>query len=227
MTGALWRGRLLTNYWFSNLPAALQDGVLDAAKLRRLTPGKMLFRRGDPPCGLYAVVEGAVRVGNDQEHIKLTVPSSTDLPFWFGEVSLFDGLPRTQDVFSHAHSIVLHIPQTDLERILGNNPAYRRQFASLLEEKLRVTGAQLEQHGQLTTVARVAFFLLLISQGYGPINGSPWFMRLPSTQLARWLTLSKPTLVSVLNDLQQRGVVKLSPDEIEIMDFNKLRAAAS
>ncbi|MDY7562405.1 Crp/Fnr family transcriptional regulator [Pseudomonas sp. 10B1] len=227
MNGALWRGRLLSNYWFSNLPAALQDGVLDAAKQRRLTPGRLLFRRGDPPCGLYAVLEGAVRVGDDQEHIKPTVASSTDLPFWFGEVSLFDGLPRTHDVYSHAQSIVLHIPQTDLERLLGKNPSYRRQFASLLEQKVRMPEAQLEQHHRLPTVARVAFFLLLISQGYGSLNGSPWFIRLPSTQLARWLALSKPTLVSVLHDLQARGVVKLSSDDIEVLDFNKLRAAAS
>jgi len=227
MNGALWRSRLLTDHWFSNLPAGLQDGLLAAARQRRPTPGKPLFMRGDPPCGLYAVVEGAVRVGDDQEHIKLTVPSSTDLPYWFGEVSLFDGLPRTQDVFSHAQSIVLHIPQADLDRLLKANPSYRHQFAALLQLKLRVTSAQLEQHAELPTFARAAFCLLLVSQGYGPINLRPRFVRLPLTQLARWLAISKPTLISVLNDLQALGVLIPVTDGIEILDFNKLRAAAS
>ncbi|MDB6051340.1 MAG: cyclic nucleotide-binding protein [Pseudomonas sp.] len=227
MNGALWRSRLLTDHWFSNLPAGLQDGLLDAARQRRPTPGRTLFLRGDPPCGLYAVVEGAVRVGDEQEPIKLTVPSSTDLPYWFGEVSLFDGLPRTQDVFSHAHSILLHIPQTDLDRLLAEQPSYRHQFAALLQLKLRVTEEQLERYGQMPTFARTAFCLLMISQGYGPINRSPRLVRMPTTQLARWLRITKPTLINILNDLQARSVLKQGPDVIEILDFNKLRATAS
>lgn len=227
MNGALWRSRLLNDHWFGNLPAGLQDGLLDAARQRRLTPGKTLFQRGDPPCGLYAVVEGAIRVGDGQQNIKHTVASSIDLPFWFGEVSLFDGLPRTQDVFSHAHSIVLHIPQADLDQLLGEQPAWLDQFAALLQLKLRVTRLQLKQRAQLPTLAQTAFFLLMISQGYGPINRTPRFVRQPTSQLARWLAISKPTLISVLNDLQVCGVLNLDADEIEILDFDKLRAAAS
>jgi len=96
-----------------------------------------------------------------------------------------------------------------------------------LQLKLRVTSAQLEQHAELPTFARAAFCLLLVSQGYGPINLRPRFVRLPLTQLARWLAISKPTLISVLNDLQALGVLIPVTDGIEILDFNKLRAAAS
>jgi len=81
------------------------------------------------------------------------------------------------------------IPQADLDRLLGETPSYRYQFAALLQLTLRVTRAQFEQHGELPTVARAAFCLLLISQGW--------------------------------------GVLRSGTDGIEILDFNKLRAAAS
>lgn len=227
MNGAVWRSRLVTGHWFSNLPADLQDSLIDAAKLRRLTPGKNLFRCGDAPCGLYAVVEGTIRVGESNEQIKPTLPSSIELPYWFGEVSLFDGLPRTQNAFSHAHSIVLQVPQTVLAHLLEKQPVYRRQFASLLKQKLPLSNEQLEGHSQLPTAARVAFCLLLIAQGYGAINHSPQVIELPATQLARWLLISRPTVHSVLRDLQARGVLSLGETEIRILDLDKLRAAAT
>jgi CRP-like cAMP-binding protein len=225
MNGAVWRSRLLSGHWFSGLPAGLQDGLLDAVKLRRLTPGRNLFRRGDAPCGLYVVVEGVIRIGDEQ--VKPTLPSSIELPYWFGEVSLFDGLPRTQNAFSRAHSIVLHVPQTELARLLEKQPTYRRQFASLLKQKLLLSNEQLEQHSQLSTAARVAFCLLLIAQGYGAINFSPRLIGLPATQLARWLSISRPTMHSVLLNLQAKGVLSVSECEIRILDLDKLRAAAT
>ena len=65
-----WRECLMTGQWFSHLPASLQNSLLDSARLRRLTAGQCLFRRGDPPCGLYAVLEGTVRVGAVSEQGK-------------------------------------------------------------------------------------------------------------------------------------------------------------
>ena len=41
--GVSWRSRLLSDYWFSHLPADLQDSLLEAARQRRKTPGQRLF----------------------------------------------------------------------------------------------------------------------------------------------------------------------------------------
>lgn len=44
--------------WFAGLPEALKQTLLDAGRLRRLRAGEVLFRRGQPNCGLYAVLRG-------------------------------------------------------------------------------------------------------------------------------------------------------------------------
>ncbi len=95
-----WRECLMTGQWFSHLPASLQNSLLDSARLRRLTAGQCLFRRGDPPCGLYAVLEGTVRVGAVSEQGKEALLSLMEAPHWFGEICLFDGQPRTHDAYA-------------------------------------------------------------------------------------------------------------------------------
>src|SRR3546814_10364795 len=79
------------------LPAELQNSLLGMSRVRRLVPGHRLFQRGDPPCGMYAVLEGAVRIGAVNEQGKEALLSVVGAPHWFGEICLFDGQPRTHD----------------------------------------------------------------------------------------------------------------------------------
>ena len=61
-SGHHYQARLRQGHWFSALPVALQEALLAAAQVQQLAPGQVLFRRGDKPCGLYAVVEGGMRI---------------------------------------------------------------------------------------------------------------------------------------------------------------------
>lgn len=227
MNGDAWRTRLLTGHWFSSLPAALQDSLIDGSRLRRLVPGKALFRRGDPPCGLYAVLEGAIRIGSVSEQGKQTILSRIELPYWFGEVSLFDGLPRTHDAFSEGHSILLQVPHSTLVNLLEKESHYWRYFALLMSQKLRLTFVYLEQQSLLPAPARVACRLLLIAEGYGEINHSRRVIEASQEQLAQMLSMSRQTTNKILKDLEAQGVLEISYGEIRILDLNKLRAAAS
>ena len=66
-----WHPRLATGHWYSHLPADLQNSLLASARLRQLTAGQYLFKRGDAPCGLYAVLEGSLEVGHTAEELNL------------------------------------------------------------------------------------------------------------------------------------------------------------
>ncbi|WP_397450881.1 Crp/Fnr family transcriptional regulator [Pseudomonas sp. NA-150] len=227
MNGDAWRNRLLSGQWFSSLPAALQDSLIDSARVKRLLPGKALFRRGDPPCGLYAVLEGAIRIGAVSDEGKQTLLSRIQLPYWFGEVSLFDGLPRTHDAFAEGHTILLQVSQPKLEALLEKEPQYWRYFALLMSQKLRLTFVHLEQQSLLSAPARVACRLLLIAEGYGEINHSRQVIELSQEQLALMLSMSRQTTNKILKDLESQGVLEISYGEIRILDLDKLRAAAS
>jgi len=222
----VWRARLMSGQWFSHLPVLLQDSLLAAARLRRLTAGQLLFKRGDAPCGLYAVLEGAVRIGTVSEQGKEALLSLVEAPHWFGEICLFDGQPRTHDAFAEGATTLLRVPQATLLGLLDQQPAYWREFALLMSHKLRLAFVALEQQSLMGAAPRVAYRLLQIAAGYGEVDGARRVLQLSQEQLALMLSLSRQTTNQILKSLQQEGAVRLGYGEIEILDTRRLEQLA-
>lgn len=220
------RDRLLTGEWFSQLPTALQDELLAMAQLRRLAPGQRLFRRGDPPCGLYAVLEGAVRVGSVSERGKELLLVLVESPHWFGEISLFDGQPRTHDAFAEGQVTLLNLHQAPLLALLKRQPEHWRDFALLMSQKLRLAFIALEEMSLLPAPQRLARRLLMITEGYGGLAGRRRVIQLAQEQLAMMLALSRQTTNQILKELEAQGALRLTYGEIEILDLDLLQRAA-
>ncbi|QEY60645.1 Crp/Fnr family transcriptional regulator [Metapseudomonas lalkuanensis] len=220
------RDLLLTGQWFSLLPAALQDELLAMAQLRRLEPGQRLFRRGDPPCGLYAVLEGAIRVGSISESGKEALLVLVEPPHWFGEISLFDGQPRTHDAFADGQVTLLHLPQAPLLALLERQPSHWRDFALLMSQKLRLAFIALEEMSLLPAPQRLARRLLMIAEGYGGLSVRRRSIHLAQEQLALMLSISRQTTNQILKELEAQGAVHLNYGEIEILDPELLKRAA-
>jgi CRP-like cAMP-binding protein len=226
MNAEQWRPRLATGHWFSHLPAAFQQSLLAHARLRQLTAGQYLFKRGDPPCGLYAVLDGTLRISAVSEQGKEAVLSLVELPYWFGEICLFDGLPRTHDACAVGPCTLLQVPQQALLNILDETPQYWRDLALLMSQKLRLSFIGLEQLSLMPASVRLAHRLLMIIEGYGDIEHSKRRLQLPQEDLAAMLSLSRQTTNALLKDLQAQGIVRLGYGEIEILDAQRLREAA-
>ena len=224
--GAGWRSRLLNDRWFGGLPAGLQDSLLSAAQQRRVTPGKLLFARGDAPCGLYVLVEGMLRFGAADEQLPARQGSPIALPYWFGEVSLFDGLPRTRDVYSTEQSILLHIPQATLLELLERHPGYWRPFAELLGQKLDLPLLRPEQLAQLHIRTQVARRLLLLAEGYGDLNGAQRLISLADFSSQPTLSLEQPAVLDIVQTLHERKVLYLGQSHLDVLNISKLRKMA-
>ncbi|WP_275547748.1 MULTISPECIES: Crp/Fnr family transcriptional regulator [unclassified Pseudomonas] len=218
--------QLNQGHWFAALPPALSQSLLDMAQVQRLDAGQRLFRRGDKPSGLYAVVEGAVRVGAVSENGKEALLTLVEPPYWFGEISLFDGLPRTHDAFTESASTLLLLPQHELLALLEREQQYWRDFALLMSHKLRLAFVALEDMSLLPAAPRLARRLLLIAENYGESEPRR-VLHLAQEQLALMLSLSRQTTNQILKELQAQGVVQLTYGEIEILDLERLRQLAS
>lgn len=216
---------LRQGHWFAGLPNELQQALLDMAQVQQFDAGQRLFRRGDKPSGLYAVIEGAVRVGAVSETGKEALLILVEPPYWFGEISLFDGLPRTHDAFAESASTLLLLPQVELLALLERQPQHWRDFALLMSQKLRMAFIALEEMSLLPAAPRLARRLLLIAENYG--EGEPrQVLHLAQEQLALMLSLSRQTTNQILKELEAQGIVRLTYGEIEILDRARLRKAA-
>jgi CRP/FNR family transcriptional regulator, cyclic AMP receptor protein len=223
---APYRSRLDASPWFVELPDALREHLLALAVPRSLDAGQTLFRRGDPPCGLYAVLTGGLTIGAVDAGGKEALLTIAEPITWFGEISLFDGLPRTHDAIAAEPTLLLHLPQAALRDLLDREPHYWRHFALLMAQKLRLSFITVEAMSLMPAARRLATRLLLIAEGYGGISVGHTHIALSQERLASLLSLTRQTTNQLLKDLAARRVVRLHVGAIEILDVDALRRAS-
>lgn len=218
-----YRELLRTGRWFAALPDELQTQLLDAAVVREAGAGERVAARGDEPSGLYAVVDGAMRVSGQSDAGREVLHMVVEPPSWFGELSVIDGLPRTQDVTADVASALLHVPQRALDAILAAEPRYWQHVALLMAHRLRLAMLALEDVAQVPPRVRLARRLAMLIEGYGDHTHPRRTVELRQDQLAMMLNVSRQTANQLLKELEALGLVKLSYGEIEILDAAALR----
>jgi CRP/FNR family transcriptional regulator, cyclic AMP receptor protein len=222
---ARWGPLLRTGRWFSAIPDELAAALLADGSVRTFAAGARLFSRGDAPSGLYAVLEGSVRITATTEHGREALLTLVEPPAWFGEIAVFDRQPRTHDAIADEQSQVLHVPQAALEAILARDPHHWRELGLLVTSKLRLAFLAMEDMATLPVAARLARRLALMAEGYGEREGKRRIVEVRQEQLASMLSTSRQTVNQLLKELEGRGLVRLSYGQIEILDLEALRGA--
>lgn len=213
--------------WFRDLPAALAHALLVAARPRVLVAGERLFARGDAPDGVFAVVDGRVRVGSVSASGREAILAMAEAPQWFGEIALFDGLPRTHDAVAETDTRLLHVDLATLHALLAANPRYWQSFGSLLAQRVRQAFEAIEEAALLPPLARVARRLVLIAGNFGAFDDrSRRVIDLPQDRLAMMLSMSRQTVNQLLGELAAGGAIRLVRGGVEIVDVAALRHCA-
>ena len=190
---------LQTGRWFAHLPPDFAQPLIAMAQLRHLATGEVLFRRGDAPCGLYAVVRGAVSISGTRgraDEARAALLIRLEPPHWFGEISVFDNSARTHDAQATEPTPLVHIPH---ERL---------------------------QHGLQAHPQRLARRLVMMAEGYGQWTAegqSRRVIEISQEQLSLMLAISRQTTNQILKDLESRHLVRVQRGEVEILDLAGLR----
>ena len=215
---------LQKNRWFRDLPAEAINEMVGMARLERLDDGQRLHAQGDLPDGLYGVSKGNVRISNtgaDGREALLTVLAAGS---WFGEISLFDGLPRTHDAHAMGATELLFIPRRDFQQLLRRRPELYPHFMRLLCARLRSSFDMLEDSALLPLAARLAKRLLMHAQHYGEVgrDNERLSIRLSQETLGLMLNSSRQSINRLLKQFEQAGWVSIHYGQISILDEDAL-----
>jgi CRP/FNR family transcriptional regulator, cyclic AMP receptor protein len=121
---------------------ALSPGELDelAQGLERMSldAGKTVFTQGDPGGEMYLVVDGGVdiTVGAGAAPINVAALFAGQ---YFGELSLFDGLPRSATATASKKTELLRLGRADLVRFIEKNPEGAMKILAEISTRLRKT----------------------------------------------------------------------------------------
>ena len=132
------RSNIEAGSWFSKLSPGLRDAILSRASVRRLQDGATLASRGaaaDQWCG---VAQGAVRVSSVSLSGKQVTLTYVEPGTWFGDISLFDGLPRTHDANAHGETTLLVVHKTDFKQLLSQHTELYEALLRLNCRRLRL-----------------------------------------------------------------------------------------
>lgn len=211
--------RLQADRWFAAIAPERQQRLVRRGRVRVLADGGRLCAIGDPPDGLYAVLEGDVRLvagtAAGQESLALMMGPGA----WFGGLSAVDGGPRTHEAVAIGPARVLHVTQGDLDRALAEDPLIWRELALLIAAYHRAANAVLAQSLTQPPAVRLARSLAAAARAR-PDEA----IRLRQEELAAMHGVSRQTINKALKRLEAAGMVGVAYGRVAVLDAPRLRA---
>lgn len=218
---------LQNNVWYSQLPSLFQDFITQHATHLYIERDQAVFHHGDPFDGIYAVIQGKIRLGYIDIEGNQSIAAIVEPIMWFGEISLVDQQPRSHHAIAVEKSTILKVSSTAIEQILKEQPQFWFHIAQLTSQKLRIAFLELIAIQTLNISQRLAQRLLFILNGYGNhVHIENHIIHLSQEQLAQMLMCSRQTINQELHLLEQQGILKIAFRKVEILDVQKLHALA-
>lgn len=211
--------RLRADRWFAAIAPERQTRLVRRGRVRALADGGRLCAIGDPPDGLYAVLEGDVRLvagtAAGQESLALMMGPGA----WFGGLSAVDGGPRTHEAVAVGPARVLHVAQRDLDAALAEDPLIWRDLALLIAAYHRAANAVLAQSLTQPLQVRLARSLAAAARAR-PGDVVP----LRQDELAAMHGVSRQTINKALKRLEAAGMIAVAYGRVAVLDAPRLRS---
>jgi CRP/FNR family transcriptional regulator, cyclic AMP receptor protein len=185
--------------------------------------GSMLIFAGEPPSGIFYIIEGQVRqyditVGGDEVIVNVFKP-----PAFFPMSYAVNHTPN-EYFFSAATNVKVRVaPAEDTLQFVNNNAAV---MFNLLSRILRGSEGLLRRQALLmggTAVSRLLFEIYLSCQRYGQKrkNGS-CFIELKETELAARAGLTRETVNRQIKKLKEQSLIQVKSNGLIITNVDAL-----
>ncbi len=214
--------------WFTTLSPALRQAILARAVVRRLSDGALMTSRGAPAEEWCGVAKGAVRVSSVSLSGKQVTLTYVEPGVWFGDISLFDGLPRTHDANAHGETTLLVVRKPDFKQLLSLHTELYEALLRLNCRRLRLMFDVVEDLNTRPLASRLAKQVLLLARSYGIAQGEEIRIGLALAQedLAQLLGASRQRVNQELKGFERDGAVRIEPTRLVVLSKDKLLAIA-
>ena len=215
--------------FFAGLPPHALDDLVRRIRLRSYDRGTTIFHKDDPGSLLYIILSGAVKItmpSIEGKELMLCILAAGD---FFGELSLFDGEPRSataEAVDDGTQTLIL--PRDDFLELVTSYPRLAIHIITLLSRRLRETNLLAQDVCLLDLPGRLAQRLLDLAEKHGRPEGEriQINLRLTQSELASLVGATRVATNRQLQRLQQRGLIDWEARRIRILKPAALRKLA-
>jgi CRP/FNR family transcriptional regulator, cyclic AMP receptor protein len=203
---------------------ALRSKVL-VVKLDR---GERLFSEGDKGDRLYIILTGKIKLTKaapDGRENLLSVHGPGEM---FGELSLFDPIPRTSSATAITQAELAGLAHDAMRAFLATRPEVSMHLLQALAQRLRRINEVKADLVFTDVPGRVAKALLDLSERFGvqTPEGIQVNHDLTQEELAQLVGASRETVNKALADFAARGWIHLAAKSVLISDTDRLRKRA-
>lgn len=196
--------------------------------VRKVKAGETLHRAGDKFKALYVIRSGFFK--------KVSVdPAGSELVLGFpmtGDVIGLDGVDsgyHMADVIALDICNVAVIPFARLAQLVRQHPCLERLMYSLFSRELTDNQAMARLLGTLGAEARIATFLLDLSDRFGRLgySRSAFALRATREEIGSYLGLKLETVSRTLSAFDAAGLIEVNRRELTLCDIQGLRNVAT
>lgn len=217
-----------TGVWFAKLSPALKGAILSRALVRRFADGDALASRGGMAQEWCGVASGAVRVSTVSLSGKPVTLTYVEPGTWFGDIALFDGLPRTHDAHAHGPTTLLAVRKPDFRELLAQHVELYDALLRLNCRRLRLMFDQIEDLATRPLQARLARQILLLARSYGVEQGEEIRIGLALAQedLAQMLGASRQRVNQELKSMEREEAIRIEQGGLVVRNRDMLMRIA-
>jgi CRP-like cAMP-binding protein len=194
---------------FRALSADALHRLADGSERRKLVRGEALFREGERPSSLYAVVYGRLKLSTQAAQGHESIVALVGAAQSFGEASLFLDRPQTVSAIAVDDSLVLGMARQVVLAELACNPVFAQRMMAALAE--RVESLVRERQDYTLGSATHRFVAWLLRNAGAEDTPAASTLRLPIAKrlLAAQLNLSAEHLSRILHELSAADLISV------------------
>jgi CRP/FNR family transcriptional regulator len=194
----------------------------------KLDRGERLFAEGTEGDKLYIIITGKIKLTKaapDGRENLLSVHGPGEM---FGELSLFDPVPRTASATAVTDAELAGLAHDDVRAWLATRPEVAMHLLQALAQRLRRINEVKADLVFTDVPGRVAKALLDLAERFGVPNSEGIQVNHDLTQeeLAQLVGASRETVNKALADFAARGWIQLAAKSVLVTDTDRLRKRA-
>lgn len=209
--------------WLAERPADFRARLLSHCSIVRFAKGATIYSVGDPPGGLYGLIDGLLRIELPVPGLGPHIGYVARPGFWVGLASQMRRKPRDVTLVAGSEATLFYLPITGIETLVGK-PEAIRHFAVLMAENHEVLLAAASDLFNPNLPARIASRLIALA-GWGDDSPQPHLAPVPLTQaeLAMICNVSRKTISEYASRFAKLGLITQEYGGIVINDPARLK----
>lgn len=201
---------------FEGLPAQQLEDINNLAVEKTYQRGETIFFEGDKGIGFYMVGEGKIKIFKvspmGKEHILHIFGEGEP----FGEVPVFHGQPFPATAEALVKTTTIFFPRDRFVKLVEANPSIALNMLAVLSMRLRRFASQIESLSLKEVPARLANYLLYLSQEQG--GRDEVLLDISKGQLASLLGTIPETLSRIFAKMSEEGLIRVEGRNIYLLD---------